>query len=283
MQENGKQIPKFATSATRLVFFTDTDTVDEDYPIYLTPSREVWIKKKPNAPILATFVARVSIPSGFDKPKPLKDVNEVLNHVKDDNAAELVKLAYEALKSLSSFAIFYKVFEIKYEAYRGDYLEYLGEATAKAVKMMAVAKFHSIEERQAWGVAYSNVKRISAKFPALADYVYPNIVIARDVTDNEIIKTQRKLKPFAVVTVKVPVATAELLRLFDSVVAEAATTVPPQQAAPEELELENEIKRLEELINQKEAELQALKERLAELRMKYEIYRIEKMKERLVG
>lgn len=260
---------RIARSVEHLVFYTDTDETKE-YPIFVTPSREVYIKKRPNDVVASLNVVFVS-DSDLIPLKNIDALEKVLQEIVDERVKELARAAYTALSSLTSFTIFLKQISVKYEIYRGDFEEYLGEAEAKVLKLSAYAKFPS-EERQAWAIAFSSAKRLSAKYSEISEYVYPDVRYITRVTDESIIVTKRST-PHAIVRVKIPVVSDELRKLFDRAVS------APAAFDTQVLELEKKVKELEELIRQKEQELQSLKEQHQQLLMKLQL---ERMKSQVV-
>lgn len=264
---------RIAENPFKLVFYTDTDESTE-YPIYISTDRETWIKKRPQS-IAAVF--NVKVVNVYRSLMPVRNESELAKVLADANAdektAELAKLAYTALRSLSSFAVFAKVVEIKYEVYKGDFAEYLGDASVRVVKLSAYSKFPAHQEKQAWGIAYNSVKRIAAKYQQLTDLIYPDVTYVRDVTDDSIIVTKKHTVPHAVVHVKMPIVTQEFEQLFNRAL---ATTVSVSVVD----DLEKQINELEKLIEQKRAELRTLEEQLQNMKTEFQL---EKMKSFLIS
>lgn len=244
-------------SAEDLVFFTNTD--ESDYPIYITPDREVWLKKRPESAVLSLHV--------LVNTRRYKDV---FGSWSFDSESEFVVLAgelrvqpdqrvLEAARALlglggDSIGRHLSVFDVKYEVYAGDFERLIGTFDAVVVKLTAESRFYCTE-KQAWAISFEWEKRIKAKHPELAKYVYAKAVIGK--------------RCYARVVIKIPFAPKEL----DEVLAKSMVTQVSLTS-----ELEEQVRVLEEQIRMKERELQALREQLQLAQFKLQL---EQMKRRV--
>jgi len=258
---NGKK--RIASTPEDIVFFTNTD--EREYPVYITHDREVWLKAKPHrveermnewghvspkriydVPIVATFF--------------VKQIDEVKEDIKHGLLEKAINTVGEVTKKNAD--VIREI--IKYEIYRGDMEHLIGEAVAYVVKVISVETPLSglkYKEKAAWAVGYDWKKRIIAKAPELEKYTY--------------LKGQegKHGRAYVRVVVKLPVPTEEFTRLFNLALSSIATQASPVS------ELEEQVKRLEELIAQKHRELQALQEQLSQLKLKLQL---ETMKRQVV-
>ncbi|MEM1694238.1 MAG: hypothetical protein QW456_08515 [Ignisphaera sp.] len=237
------RIVRVVKSPEDLVFYTDTDA--SDYPIFITSSYEVYVKKRPSNIILTFFVKDVkNIESDEVTHKLFNKAIEVMKEVTKKDPEKVVKK------------------EIIYEVYEGDMEKLIGEAKAYAIKIISVDTPYSdvkFEGKKAWAIGYDWKKRISAKAPELEKYVYVNG------------SEGKKGRARVWVTIKLPIVTDEFAKIFNNSLKSSTSDV---------LDLEEQVKYLEELIKQKEQELQNLREQLQQLQLKLQI---EKMKMFVIG
>jgi hypothetical protein len=236
-----------ANTPADLVFYTNTD--ESGYPIYITADREVWIKARPrrrvrvdeysvenryDIPILATFYVKEVAETCEDVKHPLLDVTvAVVKEVTKEEPAKVIKLT------------------ILYEVYRGDMESLLGEAKAYAIKVVTKETPFSglkYDSNKAWAIGYDWKKRMIAKCPQIAKYVY----VKGD--------TGKRGRAFVWLNIKLPVATPEFEVLFNKALSPSAPAVAGVQ------NVDQAIQELEKLIEQKERELAELKARLEELK-----------------
>jgi len=233
---NGEREKRIADSATDLVFFTNTD--EADYPIYLTNEREVWLKARPRAPIIATFFVKSIAEAG--------DVSHEAYDVAVQAITEVAKSEPEKISRL----------EITYEVYRGDMESLIGEAKAYAVLVLSRATPFRRDRGRAWAIGFDWKKRAAAKYPGIANFLY--------------LKDLGRYHFDVRLCVKLPAVTAELERLFSTVVS------PTKASISEAGELEARIEVLKKAIQQKKEELKMLEEQLESLLLKLQLERMKR-------
>ena len=234
MTEEKKFTPKFVNSAEDLIFYTNTDELQ--YPIYILPDRSIQYKKKPDQFIAEFFVANVN------------NVDEQLSH-------PLLPIANQAISNVGKYRYTTNIM-IKYEVYNNT--GFIGEATGYAIKIEVEIMSTGTHEKQAWAVAFDTSERIKKKHPELTKYVYPKV------------GWKRRQGYTAIVYIKLPVVTDEFKKIFDTVMAQATITQTTSPLA----ELEEQVRQLEQLIEQKRAELQQLEQQYQNLKMKLELERL---------
>jgi len=240
---------RIVRTAADLVFYTDTD--ESEYPIYVTADREVWLKAKPhtvealdeyttvkryNIPVIAMFYVRCA---------RVEDGEQVVHPLLDTATAAVREVTKEEPEVLK--------YAITYEVYRGE-AELIGEAGAYVIKVVSrETPFSGVknERDRAWAVGFTWRKRLAAKYPQLAQYVYL-------VGENE-----KGMRARVRLAVKLPVVTPELEKLFSAAL-QAMPTAPAPAAA--RASLVQEVQELERLIAEKERELAELRARLEELK-----------------
>ncbi|MEM2100344.1 MAG: hypothetical protein QXP45_03280 [Thermoproteota archaeon] len=249
---------RIANAAEDLIFFTDTS--QQNYPIYVTPDREVWLKARPHRLVGDEWnkkrVYDIQVAATFFV-KNVEKTDAELSH-------ELLEVAKNIMQEVTKKEVTIKKIEITYEVYQGDMARLLGEAKAYAIKIISDETPYSgvkYSSRQAWAIGYDWKKRIIAKAQQLEKYVY---LIGEE---------GKKGRAYVCVIAKFPIVTQEFARLFNMALASATT------AQIIVSELEEQIKKLEEVIKQKESELQALKEQLQQLQLKLQL---EQMKRAVV-
>ncbi|MEM2197379.1 MAG: hypothetical protein QW290_09895 [Sulfolobales archaeon] len=245
MSSSNSATQRIAATAEDLVFYTDTD--QKEYPIFITSSREVYVKKRPKD-VVATFYV-----------KNMSKTDVELKH-------ELLEESLVVIKDVTGRDGEVEKLEITYEVYTGDRERLVGEAKAYAIRIITCYTPYSgakFGRAKAWAIGFDWKKRIAAKVPLLEKYMY--------VKGEEWGKGRADVRLY----IKLPVVTDEFDRLFNTVLATATAT----QVSPVVADLEEKVRNLEELIKQKEAELQALREQLQQLKLKLQL---EQMKRQVV-
>ncbi len=225
-----------------LIFYTNTD--ESDYPLFITSSYEVYVKKRPNDIVAVFYVKQINKIDSDLNHELLDKAIEVMREVTKRDPEKIVKL------------------EIIYEVYEGDMEKLIGEVKAYAIILLSVDTPFSDDKfqgKKAWAIGYDWRKRIVAKEPKLNKYTYVKGVEGK--------KGRAKVW----VVVKLPIPTEEFVNMFNSVLKQSSTI------QTELIDLEKQVKELEELIKQKEAELQALREQLQQLQIKLHLERMKKM------
>jgi len=168
--------PRFAKSPEELVFYTDTD--QSDYPIYMLPSLEIKMKKRPeDVERYATFhLKTVEVKSFYDgKDYLYRGLPALLggregNKVKDLN--DYVR-AYPQLPLQTIFnvaadikcTVYVREMQLNYEVYKGDYEELLSEAAATVLAVILEPPYADKFENQRFAITYSTLKRLLSKLP----------------------------------------------------------------------------------------------------------------------
>jgi len=228
-----------------LVLYTDTD--QKEYPLFITSSREVYVKKRPKD-VTATFY--------------VKNVSKTDVELKHD----LLNTSISIIKELTGEEAVMERLEIVYEVYVGDRERLVGEAKAYAIRIITCYTPYSgakFGRAKAWAIGFDWKKRIAAREPRLEKYMY--------VKGEEWGKGRANVRLY----IKLPVVTDEFVKVFNMVLASTTAT----QVSPVVADLEEQVRNLEELIKQKEAELQALREQLQQLKLKLQL---EQMKRQVV-
>jgi len=250
---------RYINTVEDLVFYTDTDS--SDYPIYITPSREIWLKKKPKdiAYTLHTRVKELQTVTSFFSDE--NDFKEKMDKIGLANACqnEIVNTSVKAVISeLQNVDRRVKIFDVEYELFEGDHERFIDTAKAKILKIIVDSRFRCFD-KQAWAISFEWEKRIKAKYPILQKYIYAKAIIGK--------------RNYARIIIKVPLITKEFEEFFKKIIPTTITQIPAT------LELEQQIKQLEEVIQQKQVELQALQEQLNQLKLKLQL---EQMKQKLI-
>ncbi len=241
MSEEGRE-KRIVNTAEDLVFYTDTD--QQNYPIFISEEREVWIKRRPRRQVNGRTVYTKPVATFFVKSVERKNI---------DVSHELVEQAISTMRDVTCGDVTVEKIEIVYEVYDGDSEKLLGEAKAYAIRLTSRPAPGSTPA-QVWAIGQEWRKRIAAKVPELSTYTY--IKKKTDGADEEVH-----------VVVKLPVATEELRELFNRAVAlKLAQSIIS--------DLEEQVKRVEEMIKVKEQELQELRERLQQLQLKLQLERM---------
>ncbi|PNV78852.1 MAG: hypothetical protein C0179_08330 [Fervidicoccus sp.] len=211
-EKEAKEIKRYARNTEELVFNTNTD--ESDYPLYILSDFELVHKKYPSGrEIIGSFNVRVS---------EIKDEELPLTH-------QLFEKAKSALEEITRSSVSRKNYEIIYESYRGDFEEYLADAKAYAIKLIAFSPFSLMMKEKSFAVVYGWLKRLSAKYPDLSKYAY--------VSRYE----GRKLKhSYAILVIKLPISTPELEDVFKKITSPPVEVEEP--TAVESVESEEEPK-----------------------------------------
>lgn len=237
-------VNRIVTSAEDLIFYTNTD--EANYTIYVLKNKEIVYKRRVDEYIAMFHVKSIEIDDAID-------VNN-----------ELVRTAINAIKDIAkSDAEFIRLI-ITYEVYSNT--SFIDEATAYAIKVFTKdIPYRGVKAqgRRAWAIAYDYLNRLKAKYQVLAKYAYCKSTCPVD--------EGRKGRGYPALIIKIPIATEQFTKLFNIALSQADTTHID--------EIEEQIRKVEEAIKQKEAELQTLKEQLSQLTLKLQL---EKMKKTLV-
>jgi len=207
MSGNGEYKPRFANTAEELVFYTDTD--QENYPIYLLPSREIVYKRRPEAGKYATFhVKRIKEVKGTWLYRDYLD--EILAAFPGLPLREVVGAA-RAVVGEYDFHVYHMV--VTYEVYKGDYEESLGEYEVPYAVVVIYPRYSKYApEKQQFAITYSTLKRLISKLPEnIRAYVEKRAY----VTKTHI----KKVGDVPVIKIKLPAPTPEFERLFSDIVA----------------------------------------------------------------
>ena len=217
--------PRFANTAEELVFYTNTD--QEDYPIYLLPSREIIYKRKPDeAEKFAVFhVKQVKEVKGTWLYRDYLD--EILAAFPSLPLREVVEAA-RAVVGEYDFHVYHMV--VTYEVYRGEYEESLGEFEVPYALVVIYPRYSKYApEKQQFAVTYSTLKRLISKLPeSIRAYVEKRAY----VTKTHI----KKVGDIPVIKIKLPAPTPEFERLFSDVVAWLTAPEPELPADAEDVE-----------------------------------------------
>jgi len=241
MSGNNGQERRFVYTPEDLVFYTDTD--DYDYPLYILPDRQVVYKRQPEGErVLATFhVKSVSSVEAIKvKQRGLDYYSSRLNVsffsfnlpvvALDDAEAKYsikIKDVVDAMKSLSD-EVFAVVREVTYEAYRGDYDEHIGDASANILFLYLVPPYTTkMEKKQRWGITYSTLKRLKTKYSGVIA-PYERYLYIKSSKNGD--------RPYIVI--KIPLVSEELKQVFQAAltaeVAEEVEEVAEEPQAAEE-------------------------------------------------
>jgi hypothetical protein len=226
MSSNSNKFPpRYARAVEELIFHTDTD--QSDYPIYLTPSFEVKIKKKPeDVEKLAVFhLKSVAVSESFD------DSNTSHNRLRyrlpfDYKATKEVTIDHYLstypqlqlpLKAIIDVAhdvkakVYVRTIRLTYEVYRGDYEELVAEAPATVVAVYLQPPY----DERAWddkkfAITYSVFKRFLSKLPPdVAPTIQKIAYIGKATAD--------RLGALPFIKIKFCLPSPELTKAFDEV------------------------------------------------------------------
>ena len=171
--------PRFAKTPEELVFYSDTD--QSDYPIYLFPSLEIKVKKKPeDAEKFATFhLKSVEVAERYDDPEAssysrlrhrlpsdYKVTKEVtVDHYLSTYSQLPLKTILDVAKDVKA-KVFLRTMRLRYEVYKGDYEDYVAEAPATVVAVYLQPPYdeRSWDDKK-FAITFSTLKRFIAKLP----------------------------------------------------------------------------------------------------------------------
>ena len=204
--------PRYARSAEDLVFYTDTD--QSNYPIFILPNFEVVYRKRPEeCHKFATFHVKDVTSSSIG-------IDELKAKFQDTLEKYSIQKILEVYKSMKLEPAF-RLAEIMYEVYRGDYEELIRECKGYAIFILALLREEKYGlSKQGWAIAYSYQKRFLSLIKAqglsnIEKYTY--------------LKSRRAGKWESVfLAIKIPVPTPELVEVFNLIV--------KYLTAPEEVE-----------------------------------------------
>jgi hypothetical protein len=166
--------PRFARSSEELVFYTDTD--QSDYPIYLTPTLEVRIKKRPeDVERYVTFhLKSIEIASHYDSehfyrglpallPRSDKEVKDLNDYLKAYPQLPL-QTVFNIANDLKC-KVYVRELKLSYEVYKGDYEELVAEVPATVLAVILEPPYGDRFENQRFAITYSTLKRLVSKLP----------------------------------------------------------------------------------------------------------------------
>jgi flagellar biosynthesis chaperone FliJ len=210
-----KYTPRFAKTVEELVFYTDTK--DSDYPVYLLPSYEVRLKKRPNdVEKFATFHFK-SI-EAVEKCDPERNIIVDLladaekNMTIDDYVKSYPQLPLSAIvKTIQDLgaSLHIRTFKLAYEVYKGDYEEFVTEAPATVVMLYIVPPYglRSTTTDQKFAISYATLKRMLSKLP-------PDVSsIVQRITYVDKLSTHKYILP--IIKIKFCIPSQELVNAFD--------------------------------------------------------------------
>jgi len=219
--------PRYANTAEEFVFLTDTG--QEDYPIYLLPSREVVYKRRPEAERFAVFhVKKVEIVKDA-KPWKKDAMREILGAFPNLPIKEVVD-ACVAVVGDSDVYIFSK--KVIYEVYVGDYEEPLGEFAVPYIYIRVDPHYSRYaSEKQQFAITFSTLKRILSKLPEdIRAYVEKRAYVDKVY--------EKKVGNLPIVKIKLPAPTPEFEKVFNDVIAKLTAPEEPEAVEVEEVEEE---------------------------------------------
>jgi len=237
--------PRFAKSPDELVFYTDTD--QSDYPIYLTPSLEVKIKKKPeDVERYATFhLKSVEVASHYDAERyvyrglpallpragPEKEVKDLNDYVK-----AYPQLPLQTIFNVASdlkCKVYVRELKLSYEVYKRDYEELVAEVPATVLAVILEPPYADKFESQRFAITYSTLKRLVSKLPPDLATVIQKIAYVDKVTG-------RRSGTLPFIKIKFCLPNPELVKAFEDVKKWLQGVEEVQAQAPEAEEGEAE-------------------------------------------
>jgi len=168
--------PRFAKTPEELVFYTDTS--QSDYPIFLTSSFEVKIKKKPeDAEKFAVFhLKSVEAVEAYDEssfyrlqsylPRTYDVTKDVaIDHYLSSYSQLPLKAIVDVARDVKA-RVFIRTLQLKYEVYKGDYEDYVVEAPATVVAVYLQPPYdeRSWDDKK-FAITFSTLKRLLSKLP----------------------------------------------------------------------------------------------------------------------
>lgn len=242
-----------------LIFNTNTD--ENSYPIYLTDEKEVWIKTRPHR------LVEEKDEYGWTRDKKVYDIPIIatffvksIEETKSENVThELFTTAVNAVKEITNREPYVIAkLEVKYEVYAGDMERLVGEANAYVIKIISWSTPYSgvkCSSKKAWAIGYDWKKRMFAKYPQLQKYIY----LKGDAGKHD--------RAYVHLTIKFPIVTEEFKTLFNSMISSTTTTTKTSTIH----NLNKQVEELIKLIQQKESELETLKQQLQSLQLKLKL------------
>jgi hypothetical protein len=244
---------KTANSVLDLILHTDVE--ESEYPIYVTDTREIWLKARPH---------RLEQPkTDYEYPKRVYDVPILATFLvksaqqTNDGTHELYAQATQALAEISKAEPRVTRFEVTYEVWKGDRERPLGEAKGYIIYLDSQTTPFSggrFAASRAWAVGFDWKKRLVAKYPQLEKFV--------QLKGKEV----RRGGADVWLRIRLPVATPQLERLFNMAVSSSQVGA--------NYELERQVEALKQAIEQKRAELKALQEQLDALLLKLQLEKL---------
>jgi len=241
--------PRFAKTPEELVFYSDTD--QSDYPIYLFPSLEIKVKKKPeDAEKFATFhLKSVEVAERYDDPEAssysrlrhrlpsdYKVTKEVtVDHYLSTYSQLPLKTILDVAKDVKA-KVFLRTMRLRYEVYKGDYEDYVAEAPATVVAVYLQPPYdeRSWDDKK-FAITFSTLKRFIAKLPPDLAPAIQKIAYVDKVTAERI-----GALPF--IKIKFCLPSPELVKAFEDVKKwlEGVEEIQAQAVVPEAEEGEAE-------------------------------------------
>lgn len=247
---------------------------EEEYPIFLTQGEFVPMRRPYEKKIEGTLVVRHGTIHKLIYASDELFMNTISQYAKTEEAVKLAETALASSKSISSTVPFFSIMSTSCEVYRGDREVFLSEAKLIVARLhvFSAFKISRYDDKKAWAISFDWMKRITAKYPQLANLVVANPVLAKiDTGENAPVVNLGTGDYRARVIINIPLDYASLLEQILKLTNEVILPVVEDEAR---------IRELEELIKLKEKELEELKQQLQALKMKVEI---EKMKQALLA
>jgi len=213
--------PRFAKSVEELIFYTDTS--QSDYPIFLTSSFEVKIKKKPeDAEKFAVFhlksveAVEACDESGFYRlqsylPRTYEVTKDVaIDHYLSSYPQLPLKAIIDVAKDLKA-GVFLRTLRLKYEVYKGDYENFVSEAEATVVAVYLRPPYDDrFWDDKKFAITFSTLKRLLSKLP-------PDVVTSLQKVTYVDKVTAGRIGALPFIKVKFCLPSPELTKAFDEV------------------------------------------------------------------
>ena len=212
-----KYTPRYAKTAEELVFYTDTK--EADYPVYLLPSNEVRLKKRPtDVERFATFhLKSIEVIEKCDPERNI--IVDILVDAEkrmtiDDYVASYPQLPLSTIiQTIRDLGVNFhlRTFKLVYEVYKGDYSEFVAEAPATVVMLYIVPPYglRSTTTDQKFAITYTTLKRLLSKLPPDVSSIVQKIAYVDKLS------THRYILP--IIKIKFCLPSPELSRAFDEV------------------------------------------------------------------
>jgi len=235
--------PKYANTAEELIFLTDTG--QEDYPVYLLPTREVIYKRKPETEKFAVFHVKKVEEVLRARASSSNELNKIISDFPSLPIKEIINVCVDVVGSSDVYVFSKKVI---YEVYMGDYEQMIGEFAVPFVSIRVDPHYskHATSKQQ-FAITFSTLKRIVSKLPEN---------IRAFIEKRAYVDTDRGY-PF--VKIKLPVPTPEFEKVFSDVLAKltAVQTEEEKDTEGEEEEIPEEVvKKIEEVVKPQELEVE---------------------------